>query len=151
MRIAQHSRPLWVGALACAFTVPTLAGLMMALSRESIMIPGGVVFLAGIFITAPVSLLVAMPIALALRRLGQLNAVYFSLIGSMAGAAALGIFAYQNNHWAQMQDQAFAEWVAYNAAMKALLPGGLYGLISALAFAVGAGFDALPGRRPKSS
>lgn len=49
-----------------------------------------------------------------------------------------------------MNDKAFALWVAQQAALKSLMPGALYGFVSAAAFCVGSGITVRPsGRRTR--
>lgn len=144
----KHSRPLWLGVVASSLAVPALMAGFMAFSSESIMIPPIAVFLVGILITTPASCLVALPLALWLRRVGRLNAVYLCLLGTVIGAFALGLYTLQSAYYPQMNDKAFAFWVAKQAALKALAPGAIYGFLSAVAMCVGAGITIRPiGRR----
>ncbi|MGD9521655.1 MAG: hypothetical protein AB7V67_06965 [Tepidiphilus sp.] len=103
------------------------------------MIPPLLVLVVGLFITVPVSFVVALPLAMAFRRFGRLNAINLCLAGAIVGAVSFGAFAYRDNYWPQMNDQELARWGARQAAIGALLPGGIYGLLSALAFAAGGG------------
>jgi len=135
----QHSRPLWVGVVASSVAVPTLMAAIMMFSSQSMMIPPIAVFLVGVLITAPTSCLVALPLALWLRRVGRLNCVYLSLLGTVVGALALGLYTLHDTYYPQMHDKAFALWIAEQAALKALASGAVYGLLSAVALCVGAG------------
>ena len=148
MHPTQHSRPLWIGLLASATFVPLLMALLTALSSQSLMVPPLGVLIMGFLIAAPVALFVELPLALWLRKLGHLNALYVCLAGALVGALALGIYALQANYWSQMDDKALARWIAQQAALKAMLPGSIYGLLSAAAFSVGAGLSIRP-RRPR--
>jgi len=87
-------------------------------------------------------------LALLFRRLGKLNAIYMCLLGAVLGALALGLYTLDSSYYPQMSDKAFALWVAQQAAMKSLIPGAVYGFLSAAAFCVGAGITVRPsGRR----
>ena len=145
--MSQHSRPLAIGALASIFAMPTLMALLTMFSTMSIMIPPELVFLVGVLIAAPTTCLVAVPLALLFRHLGWLNAVSMCLLGTMLGALALGLYTLDSSYYPQMNDKAFALWVARQAALKSLVPGAMYGFISAAAFCVGAGVTVRPRRR----
>lgn len=150
MDAAQHSRPLWTGLLASILFVPLLMSFLVVFSSESIMVPPLLVLIMGVLISAPVALLVELPFALWLRRIGHLNAVYLCLAGALVGGIALGFHSLQSNYWPQMNDQDLARWIAQQAALKAIVPGSIYGLLSAAAFSVGAGVKVRPGRHPNS-
>jgi hypothetical protein len=141
---SQHSRPLWVGVLACIAAAPVMMSLLMAVSAERVIVPPILVLIVGLLIAAPATLFVALPLALALRRAGKLSSLYLCLAGALVGAAALGLFALHDNYWPQMTDQSFARWVALQAALKAMLPGSMYGFVSAVAFSIGAGLSLRP-------
>ena len=146
--MSQHSRPLVVGALASSFAVPTLMALLMAFSTMSVMAPPILVFFVGVLITVPTTCVVAVPLALLFRRFGRLNAIYMCLLGAVLGALALGIYTLDSSYYPQMNDKVFALWVARQAALKSLMPGAVYGFVSALAFCIGAGITIRPsGRR----
>jgi hypothetical protein len=121
--------------------------VLVAFSSESVMIPGIGVFLVGALIAIPTSLLVALPLALWLRRVGKLNAILLCLIGSVVGAIVFGLLVLNENYYPQMHDKAYAIQVAEEAALSALVPGALYGFLSALAMCVGAGIKIRPNRR----
>jgi hypothetical protein len=135
----QHSRPLWIGLIASIVLVPALMALLMVFSSQRVMTPPLLVLLIGLFISAPVAVLVELPLALWLRSRGRLNAISLCLAGTFVGALVLGLYSLHSNYWPQMNDQALARWIAQQAALKALLPGGIYGLLSAAAFSAGAG------------
>ena len=146
--MSQHSRPLVVGALASSFAVPALMALLMTFSTMSVMTPPILVFFVGVLITVPTTCLVAVPLALLFRRFGRLNAIYMCLLGTVLGALALGLYTLDSSYYPQMNDKAFALWVAQQAALKSLMPGAVYGFVSAAAFCVGAGITVRPsGRR----
>jgi len=113
--------------------------LLMAFSSQRVMVPPLLVLLMGLFISTPVALFIELPLALWLRSRGKLNPIYLCVAGAFVGAFALGLYSLHSNYWPQMNDQALARWIAQQAALKALLPGGIYGLLSAIAFSVGAG------------
>jgi hypothetical protein len=144
MDTTQHSRPLWLGVVASSVAVPTLIAALMMFSSESTMISPIDVFLVGVLITAPIACLVALPLALWLRRIGRLNAVYLCLLGTVVGALALSLYTLHGTYYPQMNDKAFALWIAKQAALKALAPGALDGFLSALALCVGAGVTIRP-------
>ena len=147
MDTAQHSRPLWLGIVASSVAVPTIMAAMMTFSSESMMIPPIAVFLVGVLITAPATCLVALPLALWLRRVGRLNAVYLCLLGTVVGALTLGLYTLQGTYYPQMNDKALALWIAEQAALKALASGAVYGFLSAGALCVGAGIAIRPSVR----
>ena len=136
---SQHTRPLWIGLIASIVFVPALMALLMLFSSQRVMIPPLLVLLMGLFISTPVAVLVELPLALWLRSRGRLSAINLCLAGALVGAVVLGLYSLHSNYWPQMNDQALARWIAQQAALKALLPGGIYGLLSAAAFSVGAG------------
>ncbi|WP_407910652.1 hypothetical protein, partial [Lysobacter claricitrinus] len=111
------------------------------------MAPPILVLIMGVVIAAPVSFLVALPFAALLRRYGRLNALYLCIAGAAVGAIVFGFYSFQSNYFTGMNDKSFALWVARQSAIKALLPGGIYGLLSALAFSIGAGITIRPSRR----
>ena len=142
--MSQHSRPLVVGALASSFAVPALMALLMAFSSMSIMTPPLLVFFVGVLITAPTTCLVAVPLALLFRRFGRLNAIYMCLLGTLLGGMALGLYTLDSTYFPQMSDKALGLWIARQAALKSLMPGAVYGFLSAAAFCVGAGITVRP-------
>jgi hypothetical protein len=121
--------------------------LLTAFSSERIMVPPLLVLIMGVLIAGPVAVLVELPLALLLRRVGHLNALYLCIAGAIVGAGALGLYSLHANYWSQMNDKALARWIAHQAALKALVPGGVYGLLSAAAFSLGAGLTIRPSRR----
>ena len=149
MTTNKHSRPIFVGALASIFAVPLIMTTLMAFSSTSIMIPPLVVFLVGIFITLPTTCVAAVPLALLLRRIGRLNAIYMCLAGAILGALALGIYTLYSTYYPEMRDHAFARSSAIQSALQALVPGALYGFLSASAFCIGAGIKIRSGAKPK--
>jgi hypothetical protein len=119
----------------------------MMFSSESIMMLPIDVFLVGVLITAPIACLVALPLALWLRRMGNLNAVYLCLLGTVVGALALGLYTLHDTYYPQMNDKAFALRIAEQAALKALASGAVDGFLSAVALCIGAGITVRPGGR----
>ena len=136
---SQHTRPLWIGLIASIVFVPASMALLMAFSSLRVMTPPLLVLLMGLLISAPVAVLIELPLALWLRSRGRLSAITICVAGAVFGALALGLYTLHSNYWPQMNDQALARWIAQQAAFKALLPGGIYGLLSAAAFSAGAG------------
>ena len=147
MHPAPHSRPLWIGLLASIFCVPMLAALLTALSTHGLMVPPLLVLFIGVLIAAPIALVIELPVVLGLRKLGQLNALYLCLAGAVVGALALGLYALYSSAYPEMNDRNLARWIAQQAALGAVRPGSIYGLLSAAAFSLGAGLPILPGRR----
>jgi hypothetical protein len=139
METTQHSRPLWVGLVACAFFVPSIMAILQMFSVESVIIGPVLVFLVGSVISGLATVFAAAPIVLVLRHVGWLNAIVLCILGTAVGAVALGWFAFSDNQYPQMNDQAFAQWIARQAALKAMVPGAIYGFLSAVALCVGAG------------
>ena len=147
MDTSQHSRPPLDRPVCVSQFVPMLMALLTAFSSERLMVPPLLVLIMGPLIAAPVTLLVELPLALWLRKIGHLNAPYLCLAGALVGALALGLYSLQANYWPQMNDKALARWIAQQAALKAMLPGGIYGLLSAVAFSVGASLTIRQSRR----
>ncbi len=57
------------------------------------MVPPLLVLIMGVVIAAPVAVLVELPLALWLRKVGRLNATYLCLAGALVGALALGLYS----------------------------------------------------------
>jgi len=146
METAQHSRPIWIGLIACALFVPSLMAILQMFSAERSMIAPVLVFIVGVMISGSATLLAATPIVLLLRRAGWLNVIALCVLGTAVGALALGMFAFTDNQYPQMNDQTFARWIARQAALKAMVPGAIYGFLSASALCVGAGVAFRPSR-----
>ena len=139
MGTPQHSRPLWVGLVACTFFVPSLMAILQVFSIESVIVGPVLVFIVGSVISGLATVLAAIPAVLLLRRMGWLNAIVLCILGATVGAVALGWFAFSDNQYPQMNDQSLAQWIARQAALKAMMPGAIYGFLSAAALCVGAG------------
>ena len=139
METTQHSRPLWVGLTACTFFVPSLMAILQLFSVESVIVGPVLVFLVGSLISGVATVFAATPIVLLLRHVGWLNAIVLCILGAVVGAVALGWFAFGDNQYPQMHDQSFAQWIARQAAFKAMVPGAIYGFLSTVALCVGAG------------
>lgn len=148
METTQHSRPLWIGLVACTFFVPSLMAILQVFSAESVIIGPILVFIVGSAISGLATVFAAAPIALLLRHVGWLNAIVLCILGAAVGAVVMGWFAFSDNQYPQMNDQAFAQWIARQAAFNAMVPGAIYGFLSAVALCVGAGITVRPsGRR----
>ena len=147
MQQSQHSRPLWIGLLACALLAPALLAGLEAMSADSIMIPPPLVFLVGVLISGTATALVALPLVLWLRKRGKLNAVYLCVGGVLIGAISFAAFTFNQSYFPQMNDRSWALRVAAQAALNALVPGSILGLVSAAALCVGAGITMRPGVR----
>jgi hypothetical protein len=139
MESSQHSRPLWVGLVACTFFVPSLMAILQMFTVESVVIGPVLVFIVGSVISGLATALAAVPLVLVLRHVGWLNAILLCVIGTAVGAVALGWFAFSDSQYPQMNDQSLARWIARQAAFKAMVPGAIYGFLSAVALCVGAG------------
>jgi uncharacterized membrane protein len=116
------------------------AGLM-AMTSYSIMIPPIAILLVGVLISGVVTVLVALPLVLWLRKRGRLNAIYLCATSVFLGALSFAAFDFYQSYFPQMNDKSFALWVAVRAALKALMLGSIMGLLSAMALCVGAGIS----------
>ena len=139
METPQHSRPLWVGLVACTFFVPSLMAILQVFSVESVIIGPVLVLIVGSVISGLATVFAATPVVLLLRHKGWLNAIVLCILGAAVGAVALGWFAFSDNQYPQMNDQSLAKWIARQAVFKAMVPGAIYGFLSAVALCVGAG------------
>lgn len=139
MRSAMHSRPLWVGLLAAMLCMPVVISALTALSAYSLMISPMLVLIVGIGISGMVTLGIALPLVLWLRRHGHLNAIVLCASGTVAGGLSMGLFTYYHSYYPQMSDRVFALQVAKNAALGSVPLGAVYGFVSAIALCVGAG------------
>lgn len=139
MDTSQHSRPLWIGLIACVFFVPLLMAIFQVFSSERMIVGPLLVFIVGSVISGLATIFAAAPIVLLLRHIGWLNAIVLCVLGALVGAVALGWFAFSDSQYPQMRDQSLAQWIARQAALKAMVPGALYGFLSAVALCIGAG------------
>lgn len=138
-RHAQHSRPLFLGAICGAIApVLLLAGLLM-MSSDRVVVPVVLVFLIALPLTLCASVVLGIPLALWLRSKGWLTALPVCAVGLVVGAIAMASFNYQINHFPQMNDQSLAGWIAWNSAKRGIVPGAILGAVSAVAFCIGAG------------
>jgi hypothetical protein len=118
--------------------------LLTAFSSMSIMIPPILVFIVGVLIAAPTTFFVALPLALLFRRYRKLNAIYMCLLGTALGALALGLYTLYSTYHPEINDKTLALWISRQAALNSLIPGAVYGFLSATAFCVGAGVTVRP-------
>ena len=139
MERSQHSRPLWVGLLASTLFVPTIMATLQSLSSTRLMVPPILIFIFGTIIAGSATLLIALPLSLWLRKRGHLNAIVLCSLGIVIGAAINSGHAFDSSYCPQMNDKALAMWIARQAAIQAILPGAIFGLISAAIFCLGAG------------
>ena len=146
MKQPQHSRPLWIGLVACTLFAPMLLAGLMAMSSYSIMIPPIGILLVGVLISGAATILIALPLVLWLRKRGKLNAVYLCTLSVLVGALLFAAFNFNQSYFPQMHDKSLALWEAEQATLKSLLPGGILGLLSAVALCIGAGITVRPSR-----
>ena len=139
MESAQHSRPLWIGLTACALLAPLTMSILQAFSVEGVIVGPILVFLVGSMISGAVTVFVAAPLVLVLRHIGALNSFLVIILGTLAGALALGLFAYSDSQYPMMRDQELARWITRQAVLKAMKLGAIYGFLSSAALCVGAG------------
>ncbi len=133
MEHSQHKRPLWLGVMASAFAPWLCILVVMAFTRASSdTFTDFLVFCALAFVLAfPVSLLatliLGLPYALWLRSRGA-----FSSLSICIGAAAIGAAAISYFTWLVESDATIVDPLD-------LLAGVGFGLISGVAFCIGAG------------
>ena len=139
MDASQHSRPLWIGLLASTFFVPVAMTVLQSFSSSRLMIPPVLIFIVGSLIAGAATFLFALPFALLLRKRGALNALTLCLSGAIVGALAYSAYAFNSNYYPEMNDKALALWAARQSAFRAIIPGAVFGLLSAVAFCIGAG------------
>lgn len=149
MSISQHSRPLWLGFLACILFVPVVMGIVASFSAYSLMIPPLLVVAAGLSISIVTTLLCAVPLVLWLRRRCKLNAILLCTFGAIGGALAMAIFIFYNTFFPEIRDRSFAIWSAARGAVRSMPIGACYGLLSAAALCIGAGITIRPSGRAK--
>ncbi len=124
----------------------TIAGLV-ALSPYNLMIPPILVFAVAICISGAATFLFALPLVLWLRRTQHLNAALLCILGGVVGAVVYGAFMFYNGYYPEITDRTFALHMAAKNALSSMLPGGIFGLLSAAALCVGAGITIRPSRR----
>ena len=124
---------------ACALFVPLTMSVLQAFSAESVIVGPILIFLVGSMFSGVVTVVVAAPLVLVLRHIGALNSFLVIILGTIAGALALGIFAYSDSQYPMMRDQELARWITRQAVLKAMKVGALCGFLSATALCVGAG------------
>ncbi|QRN54981.1 hypothetical protein [Dyella caseinilytica] len=144
MKRSQHSRPLWIGLVACILFAPMLLAGLMVMSPYSIMIPPIGILLVGVLISGATTVLIALPLVLWLRKRGKLSAVNVCAMSILIGALLFAAFNFNQNYFPHMKDKSLALWIAERAALKSIVPGGILGLLSAAALCVGAGITVLP-------
>ena len=144
MDTPQHSRPLWIGLLACALTPTFLLVVELMGSSARVMIPVEVVLVVSLPASLLATYVVAWPYALWLRRRGKLSSLRLCAAGILAGAAVLAAFNFYMNWYPQMQDHSLAISIALQSARKGATGGAVLGLLSSIALVVGAG---IPFRR----
>jgi hypothetical protein len=116
-----HSRPLWVGLVACATIVPVTMFLMfLAIGGGDRLESLASMVLVALAITTAATVAVGLPLVLLLRRAGVLVAPVVLLAGAFAGAAATLV-------------------LTRGVVTAVALAGAQSGLISAVALCVGAG------------
>src|SRR4249919_2172105 len=148
MERSQHSRPLWLGLLACASLPVLLLVALLLGSPERVMIPVELVVLFSLPVSLLATCCVALPYALWLWRRGKLNAIRLCIAGALVGGIVMALFNYDMNYFPQMNDQTFARQIALNSAIKGGVSGAVLGLLSAIALCVGAGITIRSSRTP---
>ena len=136
---AQHSRPLWIGILACIASPVLLLGIPSYFSADRVMIPPELVAMVALAGALFATLFVALPYVLWLRRKQKLSALRIYLAGAVAGAVVLGAFNFHMSYFPQIEDQGFALSSALRSAIRTAIPGAIVGLLSAAALCLGAG------------
>ena len=142
----QHSRPLWVGILACTALPVVLFAAQAYFSPYQFMIPSELVAMSALVGALFSSLCIALPYILWLRRKRLLNALRVCLAGAVGGAVVLGAFAFYMAYFPEMQDRGFALATATRSAASVALSGALVGVLSGVALCVGAGIPFRPTR-----
>ena len=136
---AQHSRPLWIGILACIALPALLIGIPSYFSADRVMVPPELVVMVALVGALFATLCVALPYVLWLRGKRKLSALRICFAGTAAGTVILGAFNFYMSYFPEMEDRGFALAIAFRVAMKASAAGAIVGLFSAAALCVGAG------------
>lgn len=144
METPQHSRPLWMGLLACALTPTVLLVVELMGSSARVMIPIAVVLVVSLPASLLATYVVALPYALWLRRRGKLSSLRLCVAGVLAGAAVHAAFNFYMSWYPQMRDHSLAISIALQSARRGATGGAVLGLLASIALAVGAG---IPFRR----
>ena len=136
----QHTRPLWVGMIACALCPTLVLEVLFQFSAEKnmMLIPDLLVIIVALPVSLIATLCVALPYSLWLKRRGKLNAIRLVIAGVLAGAAAYAAFSFYNAYYPEMNDQIFMLKMALKTAIAATLLGAFLGFLSAVALCVGA-------------
>jgi len=136
--MVQHRRPLSIGVGASA-TCCTLLVLVTALCAGhnfiSLWVIAVIAFAAGGLVSAAVG----VPAAIWLRKREKLAFLPLCVAGALAGGILLGAINGWSNYWPQMLDQTHAITLALKSAGRTAVAGALIGLLSAVAFCLGAG------------
>lgn len=149
MSSSQHTRPLWVGLLACALTPTILLVMELMASYERVMLPLEVVLIVSLPISLIATYVVALPYILWLKRRSLLTSLRICVAGLLVGGAALAAFNFYMNWYPQMRNQSFAMHIALVSAGKGALSGSLLGFIASVALVFGAGIPIRASRAVK--
>jgi hypothetical protein len=112
---------------------------LQSFSSSRLMVPPLLIFIVGSIIAGATTLLFALPLTLWLRKRGRLSALLLCSLGAIMGAAVYAGYAFDSSYYPQMNDRDFALWAARQAALRAALPGAVFGFLSSVALCVGAG------------
>ena len=149
MNTNKHSRPLWAGFVASILSVPVLVTVFAIIFSRDIWIPL-IMLIVGVMITSLVTLFGTIPMVLWLRKRGQLNSLPLFVLGTVLGAISMGLTAFNLNYSPIIaKNQSHFERIIFDHVLPSSLIGGVFGLISMVAFCIGAGLSITP-IRPRS-
>ena len=133
MKKSQHKRPIWLGAVASTFAPWLCVLVVMAFTRASsdtftdFLAFGALAFVLAFPISLLATLMLGLPYALWLRSRG-----FFSSLTICVGAAVIGAAAFSYLTWLVESDSTILD-------PPTLLAGMGFGLVSGVAFCIGAG------------
>lgn len=136
--MVQNRRPLIIGVVASA-TCCSLLVLMTVLGAGHNFIGLWVIAVIAFAAAGLVSAVVGVPVAIWLRKQEKLSLLPLCIAGALAGAVLLGSINGWSNYWPQILDQTHAITMALKSAGRAAVSGALIGVVSAVAFCLGAG------------
>lgn len=137
MNSKQHSRPLWVGFISSALFAPSSVGVIATPIYGLDL--GYLIFLVGLGFTILSTLFITAPLIYTLRKKGELRSTILYLGGFFVGAVTLGLAAFIVNYSPHIEREGYLTSMVFNRVIPTILPGGILGLLSAIAFCVGAG------------
>lgn len=86
MSSSQHTRPLWIGLLACALTPTILLVMELMASYERVMLPVEVILIVSLPVSLIATYVVALPYILWLKRRSLLTSLRICIAGLLVGA-----------------------------------------------------------------